>query len=37
MTNFAIETIGLRKQFGKKTAVSNLTLQVKRGEIFGFL
>ena len=37
MTNFAIEAVGLRKQFGEKTAVSNLTLQVKRGEIFGFL
>jgi ABC-2 type transport system ATP-binding protein len=37
MTNFAIEAIGLRKQFGEKTAVSDLTLQVKRGEIFGFL
>lgn len=29
--------MGLRKQFGEKTAVANLTLQVKRGEIFGFL
>ena len=37
MTDFALEAVGLRKQFGPKTAVSNLTLQVKRGEIFGFL
>lgn len=37
MDRFAIEAVGLRKQFGEKTAVSNLTLQVKRGEIFGFL
>ncbi|VAW39763.1 Efflux ABC transporter, ATP-binding protein [hydrothermal vent metagenome] len=37
MTNLAIDAVGLRKQFGDKTAVSNLTLQVKRGEIFGFL
>lgn len=34
---WAIETEGLRKQFGEKTAVSNLTLQVGQGEIFGFL
>ena len=33
----AIEAVGLCKQFGEKTAVANLTLQVKRGEIFGFL
>lgn len=37
MSEFAIEAVGLRKLFGEKTAVSNLTLQVKRGEIFGFL
>ncbi|MAT97159.1 MAG: ABC transporter [Anaerolineaceae bacterium] len=37
MNEFAIEATGLRKQFGQKTAVANLTLQVKRGEIFGFL
>lgn len=37
MKEFALEAIGLRKQFGEKTAVANLTLQVKRGEIFGFL
>ena len=37
MQEYAIEAVGLRKQFGEKTAVSNLTLQVKRGEIFGFL
>ena len=37
MSKFAIEATGLRKQFGEKTAVANLTLQVRRGEIFGFL
>ncbi|WP_420641480.1 ABC transporter ATP-binding protein [Candidatus Leptofilum sp.] len=37
MTDLAINATGLRKQFGEKTAVANLTLQVKRGEIFGFL
>ncbi len=35
--NLAIETIGLRKQFGSKVAVRGLSLQVRRGEIFGFL
>ena len=34
---FAIDTQALRKEFGGKTAVSDLTLQVKQGEIFGFL
>ncbi len=37
MNDLAINATGLRKQFGDKTAVANLTLQVKRGEIFGFL
>lgn len=37
MTDFAIDAHGLRKEFGSKTAVANLSLQVKRGEIFGFL
>jgi ABC-2 type transport system ATP-binding protein len=36
-TNFAIETHGLRKVFGSKVAVRNLSLTVRRGEIFGFL
>lgn len=36
-TQPAIETKGLRKEFGKKVAVADLTLQVARGEIFGFL
>ncbi len=34
---FAIDARHLRKEFGSKTAVSNLTIQVKKGEIFGFL
>ncbi len=33
----AIETHGLRKAFGEKIAVQNLTLKVERGEVFGFL
>lgn len=37
MTTYAIETHGLRKLFGEKVAVSNLTLAVEQGEVFGFL
>jgi len=33
----AIETFGLRKVFGRKVAVEDLTLQVEQGEVFGFL
>ncbi|MCA9990214.1 MAG: hypothetical protein KDE29_04355 [Anaerolineales bacterium] len=37
MTNPAISAQGLRKEFGSKVAVADLTLQVQRGEVFGFL
>ena len=36
-TSLAIETRGLRKVFGEKVAVGDLTLTVERGEVFGFL
>ncbi len=36
-TNYVIETQGLRKEFGERTAVADLSLQVPRGETFGFL
>lgn len=36
-TDLAIDAQGLRKEFGDKVAVSDLTLQVGHGEIFGFL
>jgi ABC-2 type transport system ATP-binding protein len=36
-SDFAIYTVGLRKVFGKKVAVGNLSLTVRRGEVFGFL
>lgn len=36
-TNLAIDTHSLRKEFGEKVAVADLTLQVGRGEVFGFL
>ena len=35
--NSAIETRRLRKQFGDKVAVEDLSLTVPRGEVFGFL
>ena len=37
MTEIVIETLGLRKEFGAKTAVEDLSLIVRRGEVFGFL
>jgi ABC-2 type transport system ATP-binding protein len=36
-TDLAICTRGLRKVFGGKVAVRSLTLDVRRGEVFGFL
>ena len=36
-TDLAIQTRGLRKVFGEKVAVRGLTLEVPRGEVFGFL
>ena len=33
----ALETVHLRKEFGRKVAVEDLTLTVPRGEVFGFL
>jgi ABC-2 type transport system ATP-binding protein len=36
-TALAIETQSLRKEFGGTVAVNDLSLQVPRGEIFGFL
>jgi ABC-2 type transport system ATP-binding protein len=36
-TDLAIDAIRLRKEFGGKVAVDDLTLEVKRGEVFGFL
>ncbi len=37
MTEIAIDTQALRKEFGSNVAVADLTLQVKKGEVFGFL
>ncbi|MGI5836910.1 MAG: ATP-binding cassette domain-containing protein [Chloroflexota bacterium] len=35
--DLAIETVHLRKEFGNKVAVQDLSLAVPRGEVFGFL
>lgn len=37
MAHLAIATSHLRKEFGRKVAVADLTLNVQRGEVFGFL
>lgn len=37
MTSLAIQTDNLRKEFDENVAVRGLTLQVERGEVFGFL
>ncbi|MCS6806756.1 MAG: ABC transporter ATP-binding protein [Acidobacteriota bacterium] len=37
MSDLVIETENLRKEFGARVAVKGLTLQVRRGEVFGFL
>lgn len=37
MTSLAITAAHLRKEYGEKVAVQELTLEVKRGEVFGFL
>lgn len=37
MSDLIIDAQGLRKEFGAKVAVADLTLGVRRGEVFGFL
>ena len=37
MTSAVLETHGLRKRFGDKLAVADLSLSVGQGEVFGFL
>ena len=36
-TKLAIETHGLRKTYGEKTVVHDVTIEVPEGEVFGFL
>jgi ABC-2 type transport system ATP-binding protein len=37
MTDAVIETRGLRKHFGSNVAVADLSIRIRRGEVFGFL
>ena len=37
MNGWAVETVDLVKTFGSFVAVDHVSLQVKKGEIFGFL
>src|SRR4051812_25181402 len=37
MTDLAIDVTGVTKRFGEKTVVNAIDLQVRRGEIYGFL
>src|SRR5689334_14442224 len=37
VSELAIDVAGITKRFGDKTVVDNISLQVKRGEIYGFL
>ena len=32
-----VQTVGLRKEYGRRIAVANLSLAVPEGEVFGFL
>ncbi|MEO6993511.1 MAG: ABC transporter ATP-binding protein [Lacunisphaera sp.] len=36
-SDFAIDVAGVTKRFGEKTVVNDIALQVKKGEIYGFL
>ena len=36
-TALAIDVTGVTKRFGDKTVVNAINLQVRRGEIYGFL
>src|SRR5450432_406946 len=36
-SDFAIDVAGVTKKFGDKTVVNAIDLQVRRGEIYGFL
>ncbi|HEY4211934.1 MAG TPA: ABC transporter ATP-binding protein [Steroidobacteraceae bacterium] len=37
MTDAVVETEGIRKRFGPTVAVADLSLTIRRGEVFGFL
>lgn len=37
LLEYVVSTTGLTKQYGKHTAVDNVSLHIKRGEIYGFI
>ena len=37
LTDFVIDVQGITKRFGNRTVVNNIPMQVRRGEIYGFL
>ena len=37
MSETMIQTVGLTKRYGEKTAVNQLNLSIKKGEVFGLL
>ena len=37
MSNYSLETTNLTKKFGKVTALNNVNLTVKEGEVFGYI
>ncbi len=37
MSDYAIETVGLRKQYGFKAAADHVSMHVRRGSIYGFV
>ena len=36
MSDYVLETNGLSKVYGRKKAVNNLDLKVRKGDIYGF-
>lgn len=37
MTEYILQTFGLTKQYGKNTAVNNVNMKIKKGDIYGFI
>lgn len=37
MTKYILQTFGLTKQYGKNTAVDNVNMKIKKGDIYGFI
>lgn len=37
MAEYILQTVGLTKQYGKNTAVNNVNMKIKNGDIYGFI